>query len=756
MNLPAGLRFVLVGNPNTGKSTLFNALTGQRQSVANYPGVTVSKKQGTAIWGGRSWEVVDLPGSYSLVPRSPDESVTRDALLGQIAGVESEVVVCVIDASNLRRNLYLLSQVLELQVPTVVAVTKVDLLAQRGERLDPGALSRAVGVPVVTLNVPLGQGVDALQAHLETLRQAISAGQWRAVGHRPLPPEVYAALAQVDLSSGAFDGVPVEGSEPSAERRARAAGRLLRRVLDTSLPAEGEVSGLRQSLQQQGLDLGALETDSRYGWVDATIRAIGGGSIAVVGGGAPADGASAAGVAPAVARSAGLSWMDRVDGYLTHGVFGGLFFLAIMFALFYAVFQVAEPAGAWVDAGLSWMDGTLESVMDPGVFRDLLSEGVIGGVGNFVVFLPQIFVLFLFIGLLESTGYMARAAFLMDRVFSPLGLSGKSFVPLLSSFACAIPGIMATRIIERPRDRLLTIMIAPLMSCSARLPVYSLMISTLFPGQVWSKALILLAMYLLGVVVALIIVAIWKKLIWREGSPEFLLELPEFQFPQVWDVLRRAGERSWEFVVRAGTVIMALTILIWAANYFPRNDAMFVEQKLRLDHCLSQLVSTPPPTDAEVAVLEEQIARLELEITAQRQEHSYLGQAGKWIAPVVRPLGWDWRIGCAAIASFPAREVIVTTLGILYEVQDPEENTDDLELALKQATWPDSGLPVFTMPVALSIMVFFALCSQCASTLAVIYQETRSVWWPILSFVYMTALAYLGAWLTYQVGTWWL
>lgn len=743
MNTPAGLRFVLVGNPNTGKSTLFNALTGQRQSVANYPGVTVSKKLGAAIWQGRSWEVVDLPGSYSLAPRSPDERVTRDALLGEIAGVEPEVVVCVIDTSNLRRNLYLLSQVLELQLPTVVALTKSDLLVRRGESLDVEALGRVLGVPVVALNVPGGRGIEALQVELDAVRQVIKTGDWRAPGHRPFPPEVYAALAQAA-------GVPSDPGGGTLDTH-RLAGRLLRRVLDSSLSDDSQAARVRESLLQQGLDLAALETDARYGWVDATIRTIAAVPQAVAG-----SQPAAAGSQPAAAGPVGLSWLDRLDSLLTHGMFGGLFFLAIMFALFFAVFQVAEPAGAWVDAGLSGMNGVVESVMDPGVFRDLLSEGVIGGVGNFVVFLPQIFVLFLFIGLLESTGYMARAAFLMDRVFSPLGLSGKSFVPLLSSFACAIPGIMATRIIERPRDRLLTIMIAPLMSCSARLPVYSLMISTLFPGQVWSKALILLAMYLLGVVVALIIVAIWKKLIWREGSPEFLLELPEFQFPQVWDVLRRAGERSWEFVVRAGTVIMALTLLIWAANYFPRNESMFVEQHQQLDSWLSQLVATPPPADAQVAALEEQIARLELEITAQRQEHSYLGQAGKWIAPVVRPLGWDWRIGCAALASFPAREVIVTTLGILYEVQDPEENTDDLELALKQATWPDSGLPIFTIPVALSIMVFFALCSQCAATLAVIYQETRSIWWPILSFVYMTVLAYVGALLTYQIGTWWL
>lgn len=706
MNTAAGFRFVLVGNPNTGKSTLFNALTGQRQSVANFPGVTVAKKLGTCEFHGRSWEVVDLPGVYSLVPRSPDEQITRDALAGQIAGVEPSAVVCVVDASNLRRNLYLVSQVLELQLPTIVAVTKSDLLNPRSQRLDVAKLGRALGVPAVALHVPQGLGTPALQAALEQLRQSLEAGSWQAA--------------------------PAPGLGPT---RGNTAGQ----------PVAGESSATEPTTHQS-----PEETDARYAWVDRVLRASGQTPETTATQPPGRDTASPKNSA------ASFSWTDRVDSYLTHAVFGGLFFLAIMFALFYAVFQVADPAGTAVDAGLEFANGLAESVLGPGVFRDLLSEGVIGGVGNFVVFLPQIFVLFVFIGLLESTGYMARAAFLMDRLFSPLGLSGKSFVPLLSSFACAIPGVMATRIIERPRDRLLTIMIAPLMSCSARLPVYSLMISALFPGQVWSQALILLAMYLLGVVVALVIVAIWKKVIWRESSPEFVLELPEYQFPQVWEVLRRAGERSWEFVVRAGTVIMALTILIWAANYFPRNDAMFAEQTAQLESWQSELAATPAEAEDATARLESQISDLELAIQAQRQENSYLGQAGKWIAPVVKPLGWDWRIGCAALASFPAREVIVTTLGILYEVQDPDENAADLELALKQATWPETGRPVFTIPVALSIMVFFALCSQCASTLAVIYQETRSVWWPVLSFVYMTVLAYAGALLTYQIGTLWL
>lgn len=684
---------VLVGNPNTGKSVLFNLLTGQRQLVANYPGVTVAKKSGQFVICGRSWNVLDLPGAYSLVPRSPDEKITSDILQGRYPGESFDIVVCVVDASNLRRNLFLLSQVLELRRPTMIALTKLDLVRGSTDAVDVQLLRERVGVPVVELDAPRKQGSEALLSELDRLREQVSAGKWRPVESTPSP-----AGTDSDATSNLIDDA-----------------------------AESNT------------------TEARYAWIDRHWMP----------GLFQASKQASPNTAAPSKRQVGGNWADRIDSWLTHGISGSLFFLLIMFGLFYAVFYVAGPAGDFVDAGLGAADEVVSAWLPAGMFRDLLLEGVIGGVGNFLVFLPQIFVLFLFIGLLESTGYMARAAFLMDRVFSPVGLSGKSFIPLLSSFACAIPGIMATRIIERPRDRLLTIMIAPLMSCSARLPVYSIMISAIVTSENWLRALVLLAMYLIGVIVALGIVVIWKKFVWRENSPEFLLELPDLQFPNVPEVLRRTCERSGEFVVRAGTIITALTILIWAANYFPRNDHLVARQLTEAEQLHAELENLPDDSaNGQSTEIVDRLQRVELEIQSIRQEHSYLGQAGKWIAPVVRPLGWDWRIGCAALASFPAREVIVTTLGILYQVVEPEDNEEDLQVALRQATWPETNQPIFTIPVALSIMVFFALCSQCASTLAVIYQETRSVWWPLLSFVYMTALAYIGAFLTYQIGTW--
>lgn len=711
---------VLVGNPNTGKSTLFNALTGQRQLVANYPGVTVAKKSGQFSLEGRTWSVVDLPGAYSLAPRSPDEKITADVLLGRVPGESVDMVVCVVDASNLRRNLFLASQVLELQRPTIVALTKLDILADRGHQIDLKVLQDQLGVTVVPLDIPRKRGLTELHAELEQLRGRVAAGHWQPTNHRPI--------------SGKTAGRFAEGPDSSTlETTARYAW------IDqhAMLASDPTLTGPKENKSGNGSEDSHHSGDGEFGDVVADSHR------------------SESLRESKESKWQRVSWTDRLDGWLTHGLTGSVFFVVIMFALFYSVFQIAGPAGDWVDLGLSAANSAVSSWVPDGMFRDLLMEGVIGGVGNFLVFLPQIFVLFLFIGLLESTGYMARAAYLMDRVFSPLGMSGKSFVPLLSSFACAIPGIMATRIIERPRDRLLTIMVAPLMSCSARIPVYSIMISAVVTSDNWVRAVFMLAMYLIGVVTALVIVFVWKKIIWRESSPEFVMELPEYRFPHFGEVVRRTCGRSGEFIVRAGTIILALTILVWAANYFPRDDRRVAAQLAEISQLEAQISHLPngasEPLDLQRS---ERLHELEIEVAAIRQEQSYLGQGGKWIEPVVRPLGWDWRIGCAVLASFPAREVIVTTLGILYQVGEPEENRTELEEALRQATWSTTGKPVFTIPVAWSIMVFFALCSQCASTLAVIYQETRSVWWPLLSFVYMTVLAYIGAFAAFQIGTW--
>jgi ferrous iron transport protein B len=546
--------FVLVGNPNTGKSTLFNALTGQRQQVANYPGVTVAKKTGQFLVDSLTWTVTDLPGTYSLSPQSPDERITADVLAGKVPGVDFSAIVCVVDASNLRRNLFLATQVLELGYPTIMALTKIDLLENRGERIDLAWLAQVLQCPVVPLDVRRNHGLAELQRALVAL--------WEARRDNPS-----ASRPRMTLTGAALAG--------TAD------------VQDSSSAA----------------------TDARYAWIDQQAlpalqvarRAVGTGS-AVSAGSAPTPPHaselptrrdSAQSPAP-TSRPVNTSFTDRIDTWLTHWVVGSCFFLLIMFGMFFAVFQIADPASQWIDWGRDLLDRWVMALVPAGMFRDLISEGILGGVGNFIVFLPQIFILFLFIGTLESTGYMARAAYLMDRAFSPIGLSGKSFVPLLSSFACAVPGIMATRIIDSRRDRLLTIMVAPLMSCSARLPVYVLMTSALVSNEPWLQSLVLLVMYLTGVVVALAIVLIWKRLVWREPSPTFLLELPEFQFPDWVYVIRQTLSRSGEFVVRAGTVILAVTILVWAANYFPRNDSVVATQ-------LAEITRLEAAADGEAA-----------------------------------------------------------------------------------------------------------------------------------------------------------
>jgi ferrous iron transport protein B len=393
-----------------------------------------------------------------------------------------------------------------------------------------------------------------------------------------------------------------------------------------------------------------------------------------------------------------------------------------------------------------------------------LVTGVIQGVGGVIVFLPQIFTLFFFIAVLEDCGYMARAAYLMDKLMSRIGLSGKSFIPLLSSFACAVPAIMATRVIENRRDRLVTILVAPLMSCSARLPVYTLLIAAFIPNLSigtgwwalpWLHALTLFAMYALTIVAGVAAAWVFKKTLFRGPTPPFVMELPSYKLPDLFVVLHRMFEQGWAFIYRAGTLILAVSILVWALAYYPRNvndlDRALVARQSKLTQQLDSL----PEADREASPAAAELVEIDNLIAGAHLENSFLGRMGKAIEPVVRPLGWDWRIGCAAIASFPAREVVVATLGVIYNLgEGQDESSGELQETLRAATWAGTNRSVFTIPVALSIMVFFALCAQCASTLAVMRRETGSWRWPALTFVYMTSLAYVGALVTYQVGTW--
>lgn len=727
---PRTLNVALVGNPNTGKSTLFNALSGVRQKTGNYPGVTVEKKHGAFNLDGQKVTLIDLPGTYSLAPRSPDEMVTVDVLLGrQQSEAKPNAVLVIVDASNLERNLYIVSQVLELGLPTVVALNMGDIAQEKGIQVDAGKLQERLGVPVVPTQANRRGGLDQLRATIIELLQTE-----RPAYVSPFPPEFRAKVDQLH--------VKLQASNNTAPRYL--AERLL---LDTSGYLEHELAGggqaihtwiqqAREELAEVGQPVPAIEAISRYQWVQQVLDGV---------------------VTRQDTRQVTLS--DRIDKVLTHKLGGSIFFILVMTLMFEAVFSdvVAGNLMGWIELGFAQLAGAVEGVVPPGALRSLLIDGVIAGVGGVLVFLPQICILFFFIAILEDCGYLARAAYLMDRLFSKIGLSGKSFIPLLSSFACAIPGIMAARVIENRRDRLITILVAPLMSCSARLPVYILLTEafipeySLFGGVLEVHTVVMISMYMIGILAAVGVAFILRKTILPGETPPFVMELPSYKLPAITNVLTVMVEKGWAFVKRAGTLIFAMTIVVWALSYYPRNEEA-VEAPYEAE--IAQLEQRLETAEGEEAVnIEGRLSEINNTIDGDLLRSSYLGRAGQVIEPVVRPLGWDWKIGSAAIASFPAREVIISTMGVLYNLggeQDAESPT--LKDAIRNATWDGTDRKVFNIPVALSIMVFFALCAQCMATLAVIRRETNSWRWPIFTFTYMTVLAYVGALITYQVA----
>ena len=708
------LRVALVGNPNTGKTTLFNRLTGSRQKIGNYPGVTVEKKYGTWDYGGRAVTLVDLPGAYSLAASSPDERVALDFLTGHLAGEpKPDAVICVVDASNVVRNLFLASQVADLGLPLVIALNMSDAADQADIRVEAALLSRHLGVPVVRTVATKGEGVEALE-------KAVN----HAVDHGTLMAQVAWPEAIDRAIRYLAAGLEKEGAQPLAPGE-------LRRILFDRQSAVLERAGLppdcdptqllsasRDILLAAGIQPVSAEALLRYEHLGhLTADAV---------------------TFPEKRRR---TWTERIDTVLTHRVWGLVIFVAMMFLVFQSIYTWSGPFMAAIEAGVA---GVQESVAPwfaawP-AWQSLVVDGVVVGVGGVIIFLPQILILFFFIALLEDTGYMARGAFLMDKMFGWCGLNGKSFVPMLSSYACAIPGILATRTIEDPRARLTTILVSPLMSCSARLPVYTLLIGAFIEPAYGAGAagLTLFAMHFVGLAVAVPVAWGMNKFVLRTRPQPFLLEMPPYRRPRLRDMFWRMWERAREFLVRAGTVIVAMTIIIWALVYFPRPDEV------------RERVEAPAGMTA---------GQLEARIEAAYLEQSYLARAGRAVQPVFAPAGFDWKITVGVLASFPAREVIIATLGTIYAVgQDVDEESGDLRSALGRDLWTHgslAGKPVFTVPVALAIMVFFALCLQCGATVAVMAKEAN-LGWAVFGFVYMTTLAWLGAVLTYQLGTRWL
>ena len=754
------LTIALVGNPNAGKTTLFNALSGLRQRVGNYPGVTVEMKKGRASHNGTTFELIDLPGTYSLAARSPDEMVAVDLLLGhRPEEPRPDVILAIVDASNLERHLYLTTQLLELGTPVVVALNMVDVAEGQGIHVNAEKLQQQLGLPVVPIQANRGIGLDRLKEAL-----ALAASQ-APPSRRPAFPDAFER--EVAILSQHLGKVP-----PFLARRVLfdVDGYAQKRFAETLGPSLNlTLTEARIRLHGAGCAIPATEARARYGW----IREVVAGCVQ----------------RPSVRP---VTWTDRLDKILTHRVWGTLVFLLMMFVVFQAIFTGAKPLMGLVNAAKDLLKDGLDDALPTGPLKSLLLEGAIEGVGGVLVFLPQILILFLFIAILEDCGYMARAAFLMDKVMSRCGLSGKSFIPMLSSIACAVPGIMAARVIENRRDRLATILVAPLMSCSARLPLYLLMIAAFIkPGRpTWVAGLTMFGMYLIGLIVAPLVALALKRTLLRGDTPVFVMEMPVYKWPSLRTVLRRMFDAGWSFVRRAGTMILATMVLVWALLYFPHQDAdgrsyqdrigeeeeklaeggQTVKQieesiSVKLKEMTALEAAGGDATDLKKAINElEERVRPVYAIQQEWKSRSYLGRLGHAIEPAVRPLGWDWRIGVAALASFPAREVVVGTLGILFtagevkpdDIRDADDaGTTRLGRALISARrGPDDSSPrLFTIPTAVSLMVFFALCCQCASTLAVIRRETKSWAWPAFTFTYMTVLAYVAALVVYQVGT---
>lgn len=708
--LNATINIALVGNPNSGKSSLFNALTGLNQKVSNFPGVTVDKKTGgSTISPQLQANIIDLPGTYSLYPKSADEMVTYDVLLNAEGGLSPDMVLIIADASNLKRNLLFCSQIIDLKIPVIIGLTMMDIARKKGVEIDLTGLERELGVPVVAINPRKNKGISELKKIVELVAQEkFRAPSRDFIENEALAPEVISAVKQVTPSRSDYGALHVAVNFEELN------------FLD-----KGQKAQIRTALEEYRFNKTKVQADEimqRYARIKHIMKS-------------------------SVVESDPLQKQlqtEKLDDLLLHRFWGYVILLAVMFVLFQSIFWLASYPMDWIEAGFGALGGWLSEILPANKLSDILVNGIIAGLGGIAVFVPQIMILFGLITLLEDTGYMARISFLTDRLMRQVGLNGKSVMPLISGVACAVPAIMATRSIENRKERLITILVTPLMSCSARLPIYTVMIALVIPdynvlGFLSLKGLVMMGLYLLGFIMALVIAAIMKLFIAVKEKSYFIMELPVYRAPRWKNVGTTMVEKAKIFVTDAGKVIMIISVILWfLASYGPDNRMEEVAAKYE------------PMIEAQQSNPEQQ-QELEKAFQSEKLANSYAGLLGHAIEPAIRPLGFDWKIGIALITSFAAREVFVGTMATLYSVgETPEDNDATLREKMHAAVWPD-GRPVYTLASGLSLMLFYAFAMQCMSTLAIVRRETKSWKYPAIQLVYMTVLAYVSSFIAFQL-----
>jgi ferrous iron transport protein B len=677
-------RIALVGNPNSGKSSLFNQLTGLNQKIGNFPGVTVDKKSGICtLSNGERVDIIDLPGTYSIYPKSKDESVVKDILLNKEGKLFPDVLVVVVDASNLKRNLLLFTQMKDLGLPVILAFNMVDMADRMGIGYDLEMLEKELIAPVIPINAREGEGIDRLKKLLEK---------------------------EVKVSNNSFFDVTEFAKKQIEDYLTNNPSDSTYWALQ-SLTNDGEIQA-KDSIQ-------AKDTTLRYGKINRLVKKI-------------EKKKEAVGLKP---------YTEKIDNILTHRIWGYVIFLSILFVIFQAIFAWASWPMDLIDVVFSEMSVWLSSNLPAGIFTDLLAKGLVPGVGGVLIFIPQIAILFAFISILEESGYMARVVFLMDKIMRKFGLNGKSVVPLISGVACAIPAIMATRNIENWKERLITIFVTPLMSCSARLPVYTILIALVIPdeyvmGVFNMQGLVLLSLYLLGFIAVLISAYILKKILKTTERSFLIMELPSYKAPRWKNVGLTIIEKVKTFSFEAGKIIVAVSIVLWVlATYGPGDAINNAEEIVK-----AELVGTSY-TQAE----------LNDKVASYKIEHSYVANIGKTIEPAIRPLGFNWKVGIALVTSFAAREVFVGTMSTIYSIESADGDVNTIKERMRSEINPTTGKPYFTLPVGLSLMVFYVFAMQCMSTLAITYRETKGWKWPFLQTVYMSGLAYVLSLLTFNL-----